>query len=94
MRACDPRLVGADARLAREAEDRVVPRAEPSAAAVDGRPVREALRPDAAADAIARLEHDDRPPRLAEPMRGGEPGVSRADDADVALESLAHGATP
>ena len=64
VRALHPRLVRGDADLAREAEDRVVLRAEPRAAAIDGRAVGEVLRPDPAADAVARLEHDDRLPAL------------------------------
>ena len=62
VRALHPRLVRGHAHLAREAEDRVVLRAEPCAAAIDGRAVRAAGGPDPAADPVARLEHDDRLP--------------------------------
>ena len=37
----------------------------------------------AAADAVARLEHDHRAAGLHDLARGGEPGEARADDDDV-----------
>ena len=91
MRALHPRLVGGHAHLAGEAEDRVVPRAEPSAPAIDGRAVGEMVRPDPAAHPVAGLEDDDRLPGLAQPTRRGEAGVSRTDHADVAFHPLGHG---
>src|SRR5262249_17340518 len=61
---------------------------EPPAAAIDGRAVRQVEGPDAAADAIARFEDDDRLARLRQSARGGEPGVAGADDTDVHIDSL------
>src|SRR5262249_17392634 len=78
----------------REGEDRVVLRREPGAAAVDGRAVGKPMGPDATADAVARLEHDDRFPGLREPARCGEPGVTGADDADVHVDALSHRPPP
>jgi hypothetical protein len=87
------RLVRGDAHLLREAEDRVVARAEPRAAAVDRGAVRQLLRPDPPAHAVARFEHDHRLPRLNQPPRRGEPGITGADHADVRFEPLGHAAT-
>jgi hypothetical protein len=66
-------------------------RAEPRAAAVDGRAVSEALGPDSAADAIAGFEHDDGTSRLRNAKGGRQAGVASSDDANVRFEPL-HGA--
>ncbi len=42
--------------------------------------------PDATADPVARLEHDDLSPRRHEGARGGEAGDARPDDRDVDLD--------
>src|SRR5262249_7778204 len=86
--AVDVLLEGLDAELAREPIDRVLPRPDPGAAAIDPASVGTALGPDASADPIARLEHDDAAPRLGQPPRGGETRVARTDDADIGPEIL------
>ena len=55
-----------------------------------GVPSASGVGPDPAADAVARLEHDDRLPGLAQPACGGEPGVPGADHTDVRLELPDH----
>ena len=75
MGALHPRLVGGRRPTLSRGEDRVVLRAEPCAAAIDGRAVRERVRPDPAADPIARLEDDDGPSGLAQSMRRREARV-------------------
>ena len=83
VRPRDPRLVRRRAHLVREAEDRVVPRREPRAAAVDRRAVVETLGPDPAADAVARFEDGDRLPGLLQAACRGQPGVPGAHDAHL-----------
>ena len=62
-------LVGLDAELGDERGDPILAGADPLPAEVDRRTVGELGRVDAAADAIARLEHDDALPGLDEPPR-------------------------
>ena len=71
-------------------EDRVVARAQPRAPTVDGRAVRQLLRPDPAADPVARFEHGDRLARLRQSTGSGQTGVSGADHADVDVDPLSH----
>ena len=61
-----------------------------AAAAIDRRAVGEVVGPDAPADAVARFEDDDRLAGLRQAPRGGEAGVSRADDTDVRIHPLSH----
>jgi hypothetical protein len=59
-------------------------------AKLDGnREVGDAVRPDTAADAIARFNDEHRTSRASEFRRGGQPGRSRANDYDV----IGHGST-
>ena len=88
--ALHPCLVRGRPHLPREPEDRIVPGAQPRASAVDRRAIGQAVGPDPAPDAIARLEDDDRLPTLAQPPRGREPGVPGTDDADVRIHPLRH----
>ena len=88
--ALHPRLVGRDPELAGQPEDGVVLGCEPRAAAVHRRPVPERLGPDATAHPVAGLEHDDRPPALAQPPSRGETRVAGPHDADVCSDLLCH----
>src|SRR5207302_127126 len=92
--ALHPRLVRGHPDLSCEPEDRIVLGPQPRASAVDRRAVGQVMGPDPTPDAVARLEDDDRLPTLAQPTRGGEPGIPGADDADVRLHPLRHGVAP
>ena len=63
---------------------RLVAAGDELAAALVHRAVAEPVRPDAAADPVARLEHDDLRPGGPQGIRGGQPGEARTDDADHA----------
>ena len=89
--ALDPGLVGGDADLAREPEDRVVRGAQPRAAAVDWRTVGQVVGPDPTADAVTCLDDDHRAAALAQPSGGREPGVPGPDDAHIHIDPLGHG---
>src|SRR5207245_3563998 len=90
MVALRPRLVRGDAHLLREPVDRVVSRSEKRASAIDAGAVGQTVCPDATPDAITRLQDDDRPTRVGQPTRGGEPCVPGAEHADVPLDTLPH----
>ena len=95
VRTGDVGLVGRHPGLGGQRERRVVPGTEPPTAAVDGDVSTpgpgEALRPDAPTDAVAGLHDDDRLPRLGEAPGGRQPGVARADDADIGVHPHGHG---
>ena len=88
VRALDPGLVGGDADLGGQAEDRIVPGRQPRPTPIDRRPVGQVVSPDPAADPIAGLEHDHRGARLTQPQGRGQPGVPGAHDAHVRLDAL------
>ena len=71
-----------------ERADRVVAREDELGAQLDDGAVRELPRPDAAADPVARLEHDHLDARGGERVGRGEAGEPGADDGD------AHGPAP
>src|SRR5690348_16832716 len=64
----------------RELVHRLVAGQHELGAPLDERAVREALRPDAPADAVARLEHDDLVPGTDECIGGSEARKPGADD--------------
>src|SRR5207253_3146551 len=77
---------GVAAGFAHEVDERVLLRApQPRGAQVDRR-AEAAVRDDAPADAVARLQHDDaRRARVEERARGREARDASADDEDVGL---------
>jgi hypothetical protein len=88
------RLVDGHPHLRGQSVGGIVLRAQPPATAVDGHAARPLLRPDPPADAVPRLEHGHALTALDQPSSGGQPGVPRADDADVGIHPLGHRAEP
>ena len=80
--------IGSDAELGCQLVRRILPRPEPRPADVERGAVLVALSPHASADAIARLEHGDAYAGLRQAPRGREPGVARADDANVSVDAI------
>ena len=69
-----------DAELGGQGREPVLRRADPLAAGLDHLPVADLLVERAAADALARLEHDRAPPGAAQVARGHEAREPGADD--------------
>ena len=77
------RGIGLAAHLLDQRVEALLRGADPLAAEIHEGAVLHLDRPRAAADALARFQHHDVQSRLLQPIRGGEPGKARADDADI-----------
>src|SRR5919199_4988733 len=82
--------ISLDPELPGERVHSFVAHADPGTAEVGGRAILEVLRPDAPADAVARLEHDDLVAGAAGLSCGGEAGVAGPHDADASV-TVGHG---
>ena len=74
---------GAQPRIARERVRRGVTAVEELAARLVGIALLRGALPDAAAEPIARLQHDGQCARLAQPLRRGQACETAANDRDL-----------
>jgi hypothetical protein len=79
---------GGDPELSGERRDPLLGRPDPLAADLDHLAVADLLVEQAAADAVARLEHDRPLAGGGNPAGGDKPGEARSDDRDVSFNRI------